>query len=198
MKVKVTVIGMFLIAVFFPFHLFGATALEMVKANVIDVLSVLKDPKLQGEEGKKTKMQRIEVAADRLFDYVELSRRTLGVSWNKFSPEQRKEFVALYRLLLKDTYIEKIMAYRNEEINFLKEIPLSESTVEVQTSVTAKGGPAAIYYRAIKKEEGWKVYDVVIEGVSLINNYRTQFREILGNNPPETLLETLRKKVGKK
>ena len=69
--------------------------------------------------------------------------------------------------------------------------------MEVQSSVVAKGGQVPIYYRVIKKENEWKVYDVVIEGVSLISNYRTQFREILGNNPPEKLLETLRKKVGK-
>jgi phospholipid transport system substrate-binding protein len=63
--------------------------------------------------------------------------------------------------------------------------------------VVTKGSQVPIYYRVLKKEKEWKVYDVVIEGVSLISNYRTQFREILGNNPPEKLIETLRKKVGK-
>jgi len=76
-------------------------------------------------------------------------------------------------------------------------VPLSEAIVEVQSGVVTKGGETPIYYRVIKKDNAWKVYDVVIEGVSLISNYRTQFREILGNNPPEQLLQTLRKKVGK-
>jgi phospholipid transport system substrate-binding protein len=143
------------------------------------------------------KEQRIAAAAEKLFDFVELSKRTLGLNWNKFTPEQRKEFVELFKTILKDAYVEKITAYTNEQVNFTKEVSLSEDTVEVQSSVVTKSGQVPIYYRVLKKENEWKVYDVVIEGVSLINNYRTQFREILGNNPPEKLLETLRKKVGK-
>jgi phospholipid transport system substrate-binding protein len=128
---------------------------------------------------------------------VELSKRTLGLNWNKFTPDQRKEFVELFKTILKDAYVDKITAYTNEQVNFTKEVSLSEDTVEVQSGVVTKGGETPINYRVMKKENNWKVYDVVIEGVSLISNYRTQFREILGNNPPETLIETLRKKAGK-
>ena len=181
-----------------PLYAFAGVPLDTVKTNVNGVLDVLRDPKLKGEAGKKVKEQRVEAAAGKLFDYVELSKRTLGLNWNKFSPEQRKEFVELYRTILKNAYVDKITAYTNEQVNFTKEVPLSETTVEVQSVVVSKGGETPINYRVMKKENNWKVYDVVIEGVSLISNYRTQFREILGNNPPEKLLETLRKKVGKK
>jgi len=181
-----------------PFCALAATPLDIVKANANSVLEVLRDPKLKGEAGKKIKEQRIEAAADKLFDWVELSKRTLGLNWNKLSPDQRKEFVELYRLVLKDAYIDKITAYTNEQVNFTKEVPLSDTTTEVQSVVSSKGVETPIYYRVIKKDNDWKVYDVVIEGVSLISNYRTQFREILGNNPPEKLIETLRKKTGKK
>lgn len=181
-----------------PLYAFAGVPLDTVKTNVNGVLDVLRDPKLKGEAGKKVKEQRVEAAAGKLFDYVELSKRTLGLNWNKFSPEQRKEFVELYRTILKNAYVDKITAYTNEQVNFTKEVPLSETTVEVQSVIVSKGGETPINYRVMKKENNWKVYDVVIEGVSLISNYRTQFREILGNNPPEKLLETLRKKVGKK
>ena len=181
-----------------PLYAFAGVPLDTVKTNVNGVLDVLRDPKLKGEAGKKVKEQRVEAAANKLFDYVELSKRTLGLNWNKFSPEQRKEFVELYRTILKNAYVDKITAYTNEQVNFTKEVPLTETTVEVQSVVVSKGGETPIFYRVMKKENSWKVYDVVIEGVSLINNYRTQFREILGNNPPEKLLETLRKKVSKK
>lgn len=184
-----------LIWVMIPIRVLAAVALDTVKVNVNGVLDVLRDPKFKGEAGKKVKEQRIEAAADKLFDYVELSKRTLGLSWNQFSPEQRKEFVGLYRTILKDAYVHKITSYTGEQVNFAKEVPLSETTVEVQSVIVSKGGETPIYYRAMRKENIWKVYDVVIEGVSLISNYRTQFREILGNNPPEKLLETLRKKV---
>jgi phospholipid transport system substrate-binding protein len=180
-----------------PCLAFAGPAFDIVKSNASNVLDVLGDPKLQGEAGKKAKEQKIEAAADKLFDFVELSKRTLGLNWNKFNQGQRKEFVALYRKILKDTYIDKITSYTNEQVTFTKEMPLSENTVEVQSMVKAKKGDVAINYRVIKKGEDWKVYDVVVEGVSLINNYRTQFREILGNNPPEKLLETLRRKSGK-
>jgi len=181
-----------------PLNAFAGAPLDSVKANVNGVLDVLRDPKLKGEAGKKVKEQRIEAAAEKLFDFVELSKRTLGLNWNKFGIEQRKEFVHLFKGILKDAYVEKITAYTNEQVNFTKEMPLSETTVEIQSVIVSKGGETPINYRVMKKENTWKVYDVVIEGVSLISNYRTQFREILGNNPPEKLLETLRKKVGKK
>jgi phospholipid transport system substrate-binding protein len=181
-----------------PFLAFGGVPLDTVKTNVNSVLDAMRDPKLKGEAGKKVKEQKVMAAAEKLFDFVELSKRTLGLNWNKFTPEQRKEFVELYKTILKDAYVDKITAYTDEKINFTKEVSLSETTIEVQSTIVTKTADVPVYYRVIKKASEWKVYDVVIEGVSLISNYRTQFREILGNNPPATLLDTLRKKVGKK
>ncbi len=181
-----------------PLFAFAGVPLDTVKANVNGVLEVLRDPKLKGDAGRKVKEQRITAAAEKLFDFVELSKRTLGMNWNNFTAEQRKEFVQLFEGILKDAYVGKIMAYTNEQVDFTKEVSLSETTVEVDSVVVSKNTQVPINYRVIKKDNDWKVYDVVIEGVSLINNYRTQFREILGNNPPEKLLETLRKKTGAK
>ena len=189
---------MLLIMLMLPLHAFAGVPLDTVKSNVNDVLNVLRDPKLQGESGVKMKEQKIGAAADKLFDFIELSKRTLGLNWNKFSPDQRKEFVELYKTILRDAWVDKITSFTNQRINFLKEVPLSETTIEVQSIIYYEGGETPIYYRVMKKETDWKVYDVVIEGVSLINNYSTQFREILANNPPEKVIETLRKKVGKK
>ena len=172
--------------------------LDTINSNVSSVIDVMRDPKLKGEAGKKVKEQKIIDAAEKLFDFVELSKRTLGLNWNKLKPEQRKEFVDLYKTILKDAYIDKLTAYTDEKISYTREVPLSETIVEVQSIVTTKKADVPIYYRVIKKDGGWKVFDVIVEGVSLIGNYRTQFREILGNNPPSTLLDTLRKKVGKK
>jgi phospholipid transport system substrate-binding protein len=171
--------------------------LDTVKAQVESVLATLRDPSLKGEAGIKAKKEKIRLTSQKMFDFVELSKRTLGQNWNTFSQEQRREFVDLYRSLLEDAYVEKITAYTNEKVNFTKEVPLAENTVEVQSTVVTKTAEIPIYYRVIKRENDWKIYDVVIEGVSLIANYRSQFREILANNPPEKLLETLRKKVGK-
>jgi len=177
---------------------FAGVPMDTVKANVTSVLDVLRDPKLRGEEGKKIKERKIEAAGDKLFDFVELSKRTLGMNWNKLTMEQRKEFVQLFETVLRNVYVDRITAYTDEQVNFTKELPLSENTAEVDSTVVGKSGRVEIDYRVIKEESGWKVYDVVIDGVSLITNYRTQFREILANNPPEKLLEALREKSGKK
>ena len=186
-----------LVALLVVCPVFAGVPLDTVKANVTSVLDVLRDPKLRGEAGRKAKEEKIEAAADTLFDFVELSKRTLGLSWNKFTVEQRKEFVRLFETLLRGIYVDRITAYTDEQVIFTKEVPLSETTAEVQSTVVGKSGRVEIDYRVMKEESGWRVYDVVIEGVSLISNYRTQFREILANNPPEKLLETLREKSGK-
>ncbi len=182
-----------------PVVAWAGIPLDTVKGNVNAVVEAMKDPSLKGEAGKKVKREKVRAASDKMFDFVELSKRTLGLNWNKFSADQRKEFVDLYKAVLTDAYEEKILAYTDEKITFTKEVPLTEKTVEVQSTVQTKTAEIPIYYRVIKKDTGeWRVYDVVIEGVSLINNYRTQFREIMANNQPDYLLETLRKKTGKK
>jgi phospholipid transport system substrate-binding protein len=173
---------------------FAGVPLDFMKVNADRVLEVLRDPKLQGASGLKVKEQKIEAISDNVFDFVELSKRTLGVNWNQFTPEQRKEFVQLFKSRLRDTYINKVAVFTTEQVNFTKEVPLSDTTVEVQSVVITKDGQVPINYRIMKKGSDWRVYDVVIEGVSLVSNYRTQFREILTNNPPEKLLETLRNK----
>ncbi|OPY60697.1 MAG: putative phospholipid-binding protein MlaC precursor [Syntrophorhabdaceae bacterium PtaU1.Bin034] len=171
-------------------------AMEIVKSHVNSVLKVLRNPALKGEKGEKQKRAEIKEEANKLFDFVELSKRTLGLGWNRFSQEQRKEFVRLYKELLEETYIDRITAYTNEKVEFTEAVPLGGNTVEVRSVVTAKTGQVPINYRVMNEGGGWKVYDVVIEGVSLIANYRTQFREILANQQPEALIDTLKKRVG--
>jgi phospholipid transport system substrate-binding protein len=187
----------FIILLIIPLSVYAGAPLDCVKVNVNKVLDVLRDPALKGESGKKTKREKIRSISDKMFDYSELSRRTLGQDWKKLNSAQQNEFADLYKSLLEDAYADKIINYTDEKVAFSKENQLSEKTFEVQTTVMTKKADIPIYYRVIQKDGEWKVYDVVIEGVSLINNYRNQFREILMNKSPEVLLDTLRKKVGK-
>jgi len=195
---KKCIVGMTLIlCLIFPVPSFSGQPTETVKGNLDKVLDVLRDPSLKAESAKKAKKNKIRDISEEMFDFTELSRRSLGKNWNKFNPDQQKEFVGLYKSLLEDAYADKIMLYTDVKIVFSKEVALTEKTVEVQSTVLTKSGEVPIYYRVILKGGVWRVYDVVIEGISLINNYRSQFKEILVNKPPESLLETLRKKVGK-
>ena len=171
--------------------------LDTVKGHVNNVLSVLRDPAMQGEANKEAKQKKIESIADQMFDYVALSRLTLGKSWKKFNQEQKKEFISLYRTILEKAYMDKILSYTDEKVTFNKERMLSKKKAEVQTKIITKGTEIPIFYRVYLKDGQWRVYDVIIEGISLIKNYRTQFREILANNPPEEVLKILREKTSK-
>jgi len=181
----------------FPVSAYAGAPLEIVKGYVNQVLDVLRDPSLKAESAKKVKKEKIQAIAEKMFDFTELSKRTLAQNWGRFDPGQQKEFVSLYTTLLRDTYTNKIMTYTDEKIVFNSEAELTKNTCEVRSTVKRNAGDIPINYRVILKDGSWRVYDVVIEGVSLINNYRSQFREILANKPPESLLETLRKKVSK-
>jgi phospholipid transport system substrate-binding protein len=168
---------------------------DMVQTNVNNVLDVLRDPALKPASAKEAKKQKLRAIYDRMFNQVELSKRAMGRNWSKLNAAQQKEFVQLFRQVLEKAYIDKILAYTDEKIAFDKESMLSETQAEVQTKVVTSSKTIPIYYRLILQNGAWGVYDVVIENVSLVQNYRTQFNEILAKNTPEQLLETLRKKV---
>lgn len=187
----------FVLLLLIPFSAYAGPPLDTVKGHIDKVLDVLRDSSLKGESGKSAKKAKIRSITEKMFDYTELSRRTLGRNWKKFNNEQQKEFTELYKSILEDAYADKIMKYTDEKVVFNKENMLSEKKCEVQTTIITKKADIPISYRVIQKDGEWKVYDVVIEGVSLVNNYRTQFREILASKSPDGLLDVLRKKVGK-
>ena len=194
---KKLIVCMLLALLVVPLSAFAGAPLESVEGRVNEVLNVLRDHSFKGASGEKAKKAKIRAISEKMFNYNELSRRTLARNWRKFSPEQQKEFIELYKSILEDAYVDKIISYTDEKVVFKKEIPLSEKTAEVQTTIVTKKADIPINYRVILRNGAWGVYDVVIEGVSLVSNYRTQFREILANKSPDALLETLRKKVGK-
>lgn len=179
----------------FPFYVHAGTPLETIQRSVNNLLATLRDPSLQGEAGKNAKRKKIEFIADSIFDYIELSKLTLSRNWNKLVPNQQKEFVKLYRAVLEKAYVDKILSYKNEKVLFKKESKLSEKKVEVQSEIVTQSKTIPIHYRMLLKNNEWKVYDVIIEGISLVKNYRTQFKSILSKKPPEGLLEIMRKKA---
>ncbi|MFB3924493.1 MAG: phospholipid-binding protein MlaC [Syntrophales bacterium] len=173
---------------------YAGAPLDMVRVNVDKVLAVLRDKQL----GKEAKTERLETIYKSMFDEEELSRRALGRNWKKLNPAQQQEFVDLFRRLLEKAYIDKILDYTNEKVDFTKEIIISPDQAEVQTKVITSSRQVPIFYRVIMKGGAWKVYDVVIENVSLVQNYRSQFNSIMAKNTPAQLLDILRKRVKQK
>jgi phospholipid transport system substrate-binding protein len=179
----------------FSFPVYAGVPLDTVQANVNKVLNVLRDPTLKVASAKEKKKERLESIYVSMFDEVELSRRTLARNWNKLNTTQRQEFVQLFRQVLEKAYIDKILSYTNEKIVFDGETMLSQNQAEVQTRIVTSTKEIPIFYRVILRDGTWKAYDVVVENVSMVQNYRTQFNEILAKNTPEELLAILRKKV---
>jgi phospholipid transport system substrate-binding protein len=180
-----------------PVSAFAASPLETIQTQVDRALEVLRDPALKVESAKAAKEKKIWAILDDVFDYSELSKRTLAQNWKRFSPDQQKEFISLFGKLLGTVYMDRITAYKDEKVVFGKVTQLSDKAAEVQSEVVRSSKPIPIHYRMILENGEWKVYDVVIEGVSLVQNYRTQFREILTKKSPEDLLKTLREKTRK-
>lgn len=173
---------------------FAGTPLDTIKGYINKVLAIVSDKSLP----RDAKVKKIEVLYEQMFDEEELSRRSLGRNWKKLTPAQQKEFIPLFRQVLEKAYIDRILAYNNEKIVFSKEVMNSDTLAEVRSTVVTASREVPIVYRVILKSGTWKAYDVVIENVSLVQNYRTQFNEILSKNSPEQLLDILRKKVKKK
>jgi phospholipid transport system substrate-binding protein len=196
-KLITGMILIFAVMIVIPFQGYAATPKETIKAGVDDLLKTLGDPAFKAKP-KNEQIAMLESQIEAVFDFKELSRRTLARSWKKMSPEQQTEFVELFQKLLQGVYADLLISYTDEKIIFGKETMLKKGRAEVESYLQTKDGKKIpLFYRLTDKSGSWKVYDVIIEGVSMVKNYRTQFREIMKGGSPEKLLEILRKKVEK-
>ena len=189
----VSLIFAFLLTI--PLQSYAATPMETVETGVNKMLTTLGDPAFKAK-AKEEQVAQLGEIIETVFDFNELSRRTLGREWKKMKPEQQKEFVKLFKELLQGVYADRLLAYSDQKVIFDKEIMLKKGRAEVQSYLqTADGKKVPMFYRLSDKSGSWKVYDIIIEGVSMVKNYRTQFRQIISKDSPEKLLEILRNKV---
>jgi phospholipid transport system substrate-binding protein len=150
------------------------SALAVVKATLSDVLTVLDNPKLQESE----KRRRIEEVVATRFDYREMSKRTLAAHWGRLTEPEREDFVASFRMFLSDRYAGKIRDYAGEKVEYLGE-RLEGDYAEIRTKLVSSKTNYPLDYRLTKKDGRWSAYDIVVDGVSLIKNYRSQFDRII-------------------
>jgi phospholipid transport system substrate-binding protein len=163
---------------------------DLVKQVIEKSLDALKEP--GSSEARRQKVKRI---VDPYFNYEEMAKRSLGPNWNKLSPGQRQEFVALFAQLLEASYSDKIEKYAQRvKIDYTGEIP-SGDTVEVRTVVVKANDRIPLNYRLMNQGGTYKVYDVIIEGVSLVSNYRSQFSRIIHESSYAELVKRLKTKV---
>ncbi len=197
MKRQITkLIQIFAILIVIPLQSHAATPKETVETGVNKLLKTLGDPAFKAKS-EDERIAIIGVEIETVFDFKELSKRALGREWKKMKAGQQTEFVELFKQLLQGVYADRLLAYSDQKIIFGKETMLKKGRAEVQSYLqTSDGKKIPLFYRLTDKSGSWKVYDVIIEGVSMVKNYRTQFREILSKGSPEKLLDILRDKVG--
>ena len=168
---------------------------KLLMETVDKGLTVLKDPSLKGDEKTQERRQALWKEISIVFNFEEMSKRALGQHWKKRSPEEKKEFVELFTNILKDAYIGKTDTYNGEKVVLLREKQDSDYAVVQTKFITKNGTEIAVDYSMLNNSGEWKIYDVIIEGVSMINNYRSQFNNILLKSPYENLVKRMQEKT---
>jgi phospholipid transport system substrate-binding protein len=166
-----------------PKFALAGPAEESLKVRVNEVLNILASSK----PGVPGRTDRLAAVLKKIFDPEELARLTLASHWEAFTPEQRIRFASCFENLLEQTYLRHMATFTKAQVIFLDEASLGEGRSEVSTRIIASTGDLPIVYRFSDKN-GWKVYDVLIEGVSLVQNYRSQFNQILSKESPAQLI----------
>ena len=169
---------------------------DQVRGAIDRVLEILKKKDLQAKERRAERRILLREEISKAFDFDEMAKRSLGPAWRQRTPEERKEYVALFRQVLENSYLGKVEAYQGEKIRYVKDSVEEERIATVETLiVTGKGQEIPLNYRMMKAKSEWRVYDVVIEEISLVNNYRSQFSAILQRSSFQDLLARLREMV---
>lgn len=161
-----------------------------IQTSIDKVLKVLSSPDYQKKENRPALRKEIENYILEIFDFNEFSARTVGVNWKSFSPDQQKRFTDAFAALLRNTYLERLDGYNGEGIKITGEAQSSKGDkAEVETSIVLKDKKTIpVAYRMLLKNGQWYVYDVIVEGMSWVKNYRTQFQDALIKGSPDELI----------
>ncbi|HEV8675962.1 MAG TPA: ABC transporter substrate-binding protein [Methylomirabilota bacterium] len=170
-------------------------ATDQVKASVDRVLKIVQDPRLKQPKNAEKRRTQIREVARGLFNFEAMTQDALARHWKERSPEQRKHFTELFTDLLESSYVGKIEAYSGEKIVYLPEQADDGDTVTVRSKVvTQRGTEIPLDYRMRKAGNRWEAFDVLIERVSLVANYRTQFNKIIMQSSYEELVKKMEQK----
>lgn len=177
----------------------GAQPLEEIRKPIDQIIQILKDLKYQEPAQKTVQREKIREIVTQMFDFREISMRTLATYWKDFSAEQQKEFTEVFSEFLGNIYLDRVQGeFRNEKVIYIgQELDVDTKSVVKTKIVRENGIEIPVDYSLRKGAGGWRIYDVNIEGVSLVKNYRSQFREILLKEKPDKLIGILKDKVQK-
>ena len=165
---------------------------SQLKGTIEKVIKIIKDEALKND--KRARREALRKTIDERFNYRQMVMRSLAKNWDARSDQERREFIALFKSLLENSYANKLEAYRDEKINYLDEIIKGDYAL-IKTEVVRRSSTIGVDYKLIQENGNWKVYDFVIEGVSMIRNYRSQFTKIIRKDSYEVLVQKLTDKI---
>lgn len=168
---------------------------ERIKQTTDKIIAILNDPALKGPEKARERKMRIRAAVDERFDWEEFSRRALARYWRERTKQEKEEFVPLFGNLVERTYMDKVENYSGEKVVYAGERIQGKYGLVKAKVVTSDNREISVDYRLRYKGNDWFVYDVSVEGVSLVNNYRVQFSNIIRNSSYEALVKRLKDKL---
>jgi phospholipid transport system substrate-binding protein len=195
MERKLLIIPVFIILLMLPVAVAAEDGpKDQTRATIDKVISILKDKELRQNSRVRERRALIRKEIGAIFDFNEMAKRALGMHWQQRSAAEKKEFVALFSDLLEKTYISKIEGYSNEKIVYEAQAVDGDYATVNTKIITAKNLEIPIVYRLLKAGNRWAVYDVIIEKVSLVGNYRTQFNQIIRTKSYEELVRRMKNK----
>jgi len=197
-KIRKIEIGIFFFTLSFGIACFAQAGepLNLVRTGVEQAIQILKDPKLQSQDKKKERVDRLRETLNPIFDYQEMAKRALGAHWRRRTPAEQEEFVALFRDFLEKIYSDKIDLYGGEKALFGRETVDNDFAQVESTFIKPKGEELSVVYKLWRVESRWKVYDAVVENISILNNYRSQFDRVISSSSYEELVKRLLEKAG--
>jgi phospholipid transport system substrate-binding protein len=177
------------------FPLLAGEPTEQIKQTTDKIIALLADESLDGDSKKEERRKLIRKAVDERFDWEEMARRSLAIHWAQRTDEEKREFVSLFSDLLERTYMDKVDDYSGESVSYERETVDGDYGVVDVKIVTSTDAEIPAEYRVRNKENGWLIYDISINGVSLVNNYRTQFNSIILRSSYQNLVKRLKVKL---
>jgi phospholipid transport system substrate-binding protein len=174
----------------------GGEPLNVVKTAAEAAVAVMRDPKLKAPDQKQERIERLKVIINPIFDYKEMARRSLGPHWRRQTPAEQEEFARLFRGFLEKIYSDRVHLYDGEKVTFGRETIDQDYAQVESTVINAKGEENSVVYRLKRTEGTWKVYDAVVENISIVNNYRSQFDRVISKSSYDELKKMLREKAG--
>src|SRR6266550_11719 len=172
----------------------AVTPKEQIQSAIEQVVTILKDPNLKSEAKKKERLDRLRQVIFPKFDFTEMAKRSLGANWQRRTPEEQREFARLFTELIENSYINNLDSYNGEKVTVTGE-KQDQGFAQVNTKIVATNGEQySVEYKLYQAGNDWKVYDVVIENISIVNNYRSQFTRVIARAYFENLMRKMKDK----